>query len=52
MWEEAMCVELGRLVQGYKATKRTNTIRFMLSDMIHDIPREQTVTYGQIVIDY
>ena len=52
MWEEAMCVELGRLVQGYKTTAGTNTTRFISHDMIQDIPKNQTVTYGRIMIDY
>ena len=52
IWEEAMCIELGRLSQGYKDTQYTNTIRFMDHKMINDIPKNQTVTYGHIVVDY
>ena len=51
-WEEAMCIELGRLAQGYNNTQGTNTVRFMSLDMIKDIPIKQTVTYGRIVVDY
>ena len=36
-WAEPMCVELGRLAQGYK-TKGTNIIRFMTHIMIYNIP--------------
>ena len=52
IWEEAFCIELGRLSQGYKNTKATNTIRFMDHKMINKIPKNQTVTYGRIVVDY
>ena len=47
-----MCIELGRLSQGYKDTQYTNTICFMDHKMINSIPKNQTVTYGRIVVDY
>ena len=52
IWEEAMCKELGRLAQGYKNTKGTNTVRFMEREHIKDIPKDRTVTYARIVVDY
>ena len=52
IWEEAFCVELGRLAQGYKNTPGTNTVQFMDHNMIHNIPKDRTVTYTRIVIDF
>lgn len=51
-WLKVMCVELDRLAQGYKATKGTNTVKFMTLDKISRIPRDHTVTYARIVPDY
>ena len=47
-----MCVKLGRLAQGYKNTKGTNTIRFMNKQMIKKIPSNCTITYARIVVNY
>ncbi len=47
-----MCIELGRLVQGYKDTKSTNTIKFMTLEEIKHIPKDQVVIYARIVPDY
>ena len=47
-----MCIELGRLAQGYKDTKGTNTIKFLTPDEIRHIPNDRTVTYARIVVDY
>ena len=52
IWEEAFCVELGRLAQGYKQTKGTNTIRFMTRKMVLLVPKGRTITYARIVVDY
>ena len=52
VWLKAMCKELGRLAQGYKDTKGTDTIKFMSLDEIRQIPRDRTVTYARIVVDY
>ena len=52
VWMRAMWKELGRLAQGYKDTKGTDTIKFMSLDKISRIPRERTVTYARIVVDY
>ena len=49
---KAMCIELGRLAQGYKDTKGTDTIHFMTLVEIKKIPGDSTVTYARIVIDY
>jgi hypothetical protein len=50
--EEAMCVELGRLSQGYKIEQGTDTIRWMEIDDVKNIPKNRTVTYARIVVDY
>ena len=50
-WEDAMCVELGRLAQGYKNIKGTNTVRFMDKNMIKNIPKDRTITYRRIVVN-
>ena len=47
-----MAKELGRLVQGWKETKGTNTIEFMSHDEIAKIPRGKVVTYARIVVDF
>ena len=52
VWTKAMTKELGRLAQGCDSTKGTETIFFMSHDEIKCIPRDQTVTYARIVVDY
>ena len=52
VWMRAMYKELGRLAQGYKDTKGTNTIKFISLNKICRIPRDRTVTYACIVVDY
>ena len=47
-----MCMELDRLTQGFGETKGTKTMRFLELDEIKDIPRDRTVTYARIVVDY
>ena len=51
-WMKAMCIELGRLAQGYGNTKGTDTIHFMALDEIPNIPADRTVTYARIVVHY
>ena len=47
-----MCKEIGRLAQGYDNTAGTNTIMFMAREDIKNIPKDRTVTYAHIVVDY
>ena len=47
-----MCIELGRLSQGYDGTQGTNTIYFMTLDEISTIPKDRVVTYARVVVDY
>ncbi len=49
---KAMCVELGRLVQGYGDTKGMDTIKFVTLNEIAKIPEDRTVMYACIVVDY
>ena len=51
-WKKAMCKELGRLAQGFGTTKGTDTVFFMTIDEIKRIPKDRTVTYARIVVDY
>ena len=51
VWMKAMCVDLGRLAQGYGGTKGTDTINFMSLDEIPNILADRTVTYARIVVD-
>ena len=51
-WMKAMYIELGRLTQGHKDTKVTETSKFMALDKIPNIPEDQTVKYAIIVVDY
>ena len=52
IWENAFCKEIGRLAQGYKETRGTDTIQFMTIEEIHLIPKDRTVTYSRIVVDF
>eukprot|EP00804_Cyclotella_cryptica_P024309 CCRYP_020871-RA/>CCRYP_020871-RA protein AED:0.34 eAED:0.32 QI:0/0/0/1/1/1/2/0/475 len=52
VWKKAMCKELGRLAQGWDGRRGTDTIFFMSHDEIKQIPRDQTVTYARIVVNY
>ena len=52
VWTKAMCKEFGRLAQGYGDKEGTNTIFFMTIDEIKQIPKDRTVTYARIVVDY
>ena len=47
-----VCVELGRLAQGYQDIPGTNTIKLMTHEEIKNIPSDRTVTYARIVVDY
>ena len=47
-----MCIELGRLANGYEDTEGTNTFKFMSHEEISNIPGDRTVTYARIVVDY
>ncbi len=40
VWMTGMCIKLGRLLQGYKDTKGTNTIKFMMLEEIKHITKE------------
>jgi hypothetical protein len=51
-WSAAMCKELGRLATGWENEAGTETIEFMLIDEIKEIPKDRTVTYARIVVDY
>jgi hypothetical protein len=52
VWRAAFCKELGRLVAGWNDTERTGTVVFMSHDQILRIPKDRTVTYARIVVDY
>ena len=47
-----MCHELGRLSKGYKKTRGTGTIKFLTHEEIRHIPKDRTVMYPHIVVDY
>ena len=42
LWEESACQEFGRLAQGYKDTKGTDTIFFIHK---HEVPADRSVAY-------
>jgi hypothetical protein len=52
IWSAAMCKELGRLANGWKGEQGTETVEFMSIDEIKQIPKDRTVTYARIVVDY
>ena len=47
-----MCMELGRLAEGYQDIPGINTIKFMTHEEIKNIPSDCTVTYARIFVDY
>ena len=47
-----MSKELGRLIQGFGATKGNDTMQFMNREGIKHMPRDRVVTYTRIVVDY
>ena len=47
-----MYIELGRLSNGYKDTKGTQTIHYMNHEEIKCIPGDRTVTYVRILVDF
>ena len=49
IWNPSMANEIGRLAQGYKNIKGTNTITFIPKS---SIPNTSKITYGRIVPDY
>ena len=52
IWEMAICVELGRLRQGFGETEGTETMRFLTKHEMSNIPRNRTVTYACVMVDY
>eukprot|EP00957_Ditylum_brightwellii_P184111 14023847-Ditylum_brightwellii.AAC.1 len=53
IWRQGMCHELGCLAKGFKNdTKGTNTVIFFDHKQIRSIPKDQTVTYARIVVDF
>eukprot|EP00804_Cyclotella_cryptica_P028752 CCRYP_008237-RA/>CCRYP_008237-RA protein AED:0.41 eAED:0.41 QI:0/0/0/1/0/0/2/0/217 len=54
VWSTAFGKEFGNLAQGDNKTgeKGTSTMFAMTHTEIRNIPREQTITYGQVVVDY
>ena len=43
VWMKGMCIELGRLAQGYRYTKGTDTVKFMTLEEIKAIPGDCTI---------
>eukprot|EP00804_Cyclotella_cryptica_P004885 CCRYP_004953-RA/>CCRYP_004953-RA protein AED:0.21 eAED:0.22 QI:0/0/0/1/0.5/0.33/3/0/1060 len=54
VWTPAFGKEFGNLAQGDRETgeKGTNTMFVMTHAQIRDIPRDRTITYGRVVVDY
>jgi hypothetical protein len=48
IWEQAFTNELGKLAQGIRNVKGTDTIAFMFAS---EVTRNRTVTYGRLVCD-
>jgi hypothetical protein len=46
-WEQGMCNKIGRLFQGYKEVKGTNTARWI---KISEMPKGRKATYVRIVV--
>eukprot|EP00804_Cyclotella_cryptica_P022477 CCRYP_015112-RA/>CCRYP_015112-RA protein AED:0.28 eAED:0.23 QI:0/0/0/1/0/0/2/0/681 len=54
VWTTAFGKEFGNLAQGDKKTgeKGTNTMFVMTHSQVKNIPKDRTVTYGRVVVDY
>eukprot|EP00804_Cyclotella_cryptica_P016363 CCRYP_009915-RA/>CCRYP_009915-RA protein AED:0.19 eAED:0.12 QI:0/0/0/1/0/0/2/0/920 len=54
VWTTAFGKEFGNLAQGDRKTseKGTNTMFVMTHAQIRDIPRDRTITYERVVVDY
>ena len=52
IWTAAMCKELGNISQGWGNKKGTDTVQFLTHQEILAIPKDRTVTYARIVVDY
>ena len=54
VWETGFGKEFGNLAQGDERTgeKGTNSIFVLTHEEIKNIPKDRTVTYGRIVVDY
>jgi hypothetical protein len=53
IWSKAMTKELSRLAQGQDGlTEGTNTVYYLDHDAIRNIPKDRTVTYARIIVDY
>ena len=52
VWTKAMHKELGNIAQGHGETKGTDTVHFLSHEQISKIPKDRTVTYARIVVDY
>eukprot|EP00957_Ditylum_brightwellii_P191382 14571247-Ditylum_brightwellii.AAC.2 len=53
IWSCGVCCELGRLAQGLKDnTKGTDTVILLDHEQIKNIPKDQTITYASIVVDF
>jgi hypothetical protein len=53
IWIRVMTTELARLVQGMDGiTKGTDTVFYLSHEEIENIPKDRTVTYARIVVDY
>ena len=52
VWEEVMCRELGNILDVWKDTEVTQTVRFLTHEEIAAIPGDRIITYATIVVDY
>ena len=52
VWTRSMSNELGRLSQGFGDEKGTDIITWMTTNQIRTIPKDRTVTYTRIFVDY
>jgi hypothetical protein len=48
IWEQTFANELGRLAQGIRNVKGTDTVAFIF---VSEVPHDRTITYGRLVCD-
>lgn len=52
IWSAAMCKELKGLASRWEGEQVTERIKFMTIDKIRKIPKDRTITYARIVVNY
>ena len=52
VWGEAMCTELGNILERWGKNKGTNAAIFLTHKEIAMTPKDRIITYTRVVVDY